>query len=80
MLAENLFKKETNINAILLIGHSLTHSVSCINELGANFNLSEFKTFLKIENIRSSISKDFKYKYNISEDNYREILYLYLKS
>lgn len=73
MLAENLFKKETNINAILLIGHSLTHSVSCINELGANFNLSEFKTFLKIENIRSSISKDFKYKYNISEDNYRVI-------
>lgn len=66
MLVKLLFKKEIKINALLLIGHSLSHTINCINQIGGQFNFKEFINFIKIEEIRKKITEDnenYSYEY-----------------
>ena len=56
MLATLLLKKDKNINPLLLIGHSLIHTIDCINKIGGNFNSKNFIHFLKVEEIRNEIT------------------------
>ena len=65
MLVELLLTKKTKINSLLLIGHSLIHSINCINQIGGKFNFKKFINFIKIEEIRSKIVQgDNNYSYD----------------
>ena len=55
MLVQFLFVQEKNINSLLLIGHSITHTITSINNIGGNFNSDNFIYFQKIESIRQKI-------------------------
>ena len=55
MLVQFLFAKEKNINSLLLIGHSITHTLTSINNIGGNFDNDKFIYFQKIEDIRQKI-------------------------
>ncbi len=52
MLINLKVKSENNINSLLLVGHSLKHSIKCINLLGIELNESSFKYFNIIEDMR----------------------------
>ena len=65
LLVKLLLTKETKINSLLLIGHSLIHTINCINQIGGKFNFKEFIHFMKIEEIRNKITQgDNNYSYD----------------
>lgn len=53
LLIDMLIRKNTN--RLLLVGHSLIHSINCINLLGAKLDTKTFHYFLEIENYRNAI-------------------------
>ena len=72
MMVELVFLNITNIRQVILVGHSLIHSLNLANKIGAEFKKEEFKEFLFIESLREDMEKTGNIK-NISEERYREI-------
>ncbi len=61
--------KTKNLHSLLLIGHSILHSINSINQLGLNLKINDFKTFIKIEDLRKKITNKGIY----SDENYFEL-------
>ena len=45
-----------NINQLLLVGHSLIHSINCLGGLGIELKINNFSNFEKIETMRAEIT------------------------
>ena len=71
-LVELFFSKKTNMRQVLLIGHSLIHSLSLINMIGADLKKEKFQEFLFIESLRQEIENTGETQI-ISDKRYREI-------
>lgn len=56
MLAIFFFQKTKNLNSLLLIGHSILHSINCANKLGAVLIEEQFIHLQEIEKFRKKIS------------------------
>ena len=61
--------KIKNLHSLLLIGHSMLHSIHSINQLGLNLKKNDFKTFIKIEDLRKKITNEGIY----NDENYFEL-------
>lgn len=58
MLINLKIKSEQNINSLLLVGHSLIHSIKCVNLLGIKIDENSFKYLSIIENMRKEYTSN----------------------
>jgi len=61
-LAKLYLTNTKNLNALLLNGHSIIHSLNSVNQMGYKLNIKDFKTFIEIENLRKIIVDNADYK------------------
>ncbi len=63
----NIYKKNINLNKLLVEGHSFIHSYEGLKSIGTQFDNTEFINFNKIENLRKKIVDGDKLQINHDE-------------
>lgn len=69
ILIKLLLSNQKNLGTLLLVGHSIQHSLSCLDRMIIEYDINDFKYYHEIETLR----KKHLSKYNIEIDDFKKV-------